>query len=87
MNDDLMGKNINLGVSPQNNENKVNPLNDIEEDLKDLKDLNHPDTLDEPVYDTLKRDFVKIVHKIQQVLFPKTTADQTKSLRNCKRIL
>ncbi len=86
-NNELIGKNINLieeGVSSQNNQNKVNALNDIGDELKDL---NHPDTLDEPVYDTLKRDFVKIIHKIEQVLIPKATADQTKSLRNCKLII
>ncbi len=88
---EFQGKNINLlegglaGPSAQvQNENKVNPLNEVDQELKEI---DHPDTLDETIYATLERDLVKIVHKIEQVMIPRTTADQTKSLKNCKQIV
>ncbi len=53
------------------------------EDAEGINSINL-DTLDEPILETLKRDFIKIVHKIEYVLIPRTTAKETKQLRNCK---
>jgi hypothetical protein len=82
----LMGndKDYNIGVNKNNavgsKENfDSNKFSEIEGTSK----LDR-DTLDEPIIETLKRDLIKIVHKIEYVLIPRTTANEKKQLRNCK---
>jgi hypothetical protein len=88
--EDLKGKDINL-IGPENN-NKIsnNRKEGLEGKVKDqrysdIEGLNHLDldTLDEPIVETLKRDFIKILHKIEYAVIPRTTANDNKQLRNC----
>lgn len=86
-NNDLSGKNIVLINEPKpamNNvvkSNNINQDNNAEQDIE--SNISQIDTLDESVYETLKRDFVMMLHKLEQVLIPKTTIDNSKQLRNC----
>ena len=80
--DDLQGKNIILinnteAVGVQGSSQKIGDNFDGESVSSNM------DTLDESVYDTLTRDFIRMVHKCEYVLIPRTTAMETKQLRNC----
>jgi hypothetical protein len=89
--DDLHGKDIILlgneagpaigGIPSNTDQNNLANKNEVIDDEGNIS--SHIDTLDESVYDTLKRDFVRMVHKLEHVLIPRTTANNTKQLRNC----
>jgi hypothetical protein len=87
---DLSGKNIVLINEPgpvmnqmaKSNNNIQQDNNNVEQDVE--SNISQIGTLDESVYETLKRDFVMMLHKLEQVLIPKTTIDNSKQLRNCK---
>ena len=86
--DELQGKDIvllNLQFKPAGADNKA-PENNNKEDNFDLESKNsNMDTLDESVTDTLKRDFVRMINKLEYVLIPRTIAAESKQLRNCKK--
>jgi hypothetical protein len=88
--EDLQGKDINL-IGPDkefkftNNRGEVLEEKVKENKYADIEGLNNLelDTLDEPIVETLKRDLIKILHKIEYAVIPRTTANEKKQLRNC----
>jgi hypothetical protein len=90
--DDLTGKNIillNTNSNPFGKPQQSSQIQDKPEIVNEnpkVSIASSYDTLDEPVIETLKRDFISIYHKLLYVLIPRTEADQNKNLRNCKII-
>jgi hypothetical protein len=88
--DELHGKNINLlsaGINIGGPSANIEGAKDIENPNPDESFSKlELDTLDEPIVDTLKRDLVRMVHKLEYVLIPRTIANQNKQLRNCNHL-
>jgi hypothetical protein len=82
--EDLHGKNIIL-LSNNANSSNVGGEHEKEQHANPVENISGIfDTLDEPISETLKRDFVSMFHKLQYVLLPRPSASDNKNLRNCK---
>jgi hypothetical protein len=70
----------NKVIEGENNRNSINKNAEIGEPVDN--NLMKFETLDEPVSQTLKRDLLRILHKLEYVLIPRFNADKSKDLQN-----